>query len=84
MGEGFLRSRQEGRDDVEKKGDGWRTVSQKKVVGSMLRISREAYEEVTKAIRQYESEVNDAPLADKTKHTYLQHSNNFVRWLRGV
>ena len=34
-------------------------------------------------IDQYEKEVEQAPYTEKTKRTYIYHSRNFVRWVKG-
>ncbi|HTQ11167.1 MAG TPA: hypothetical protein VMI31_13955 [Fimbriimonadaceae bacterium] len=49
----------------------------------MQRISASAIEEVRKALREYELEVEKSGLAEKSKWTYLRHADTFVRWLAG-
>ena len=51
----------------------------------MTRISSSALEEVRKALRTYENEVNDPKtnLARHTRETYLVHAEHFVRWMAG-
>lgn len=51
-----------------------------------IRISRQALDEIERALEQYRellSELEDGGvLKDNTRKTYLLHSENFVRWLR--
>ena len=50
---------------------------------AMLKISPEAYHEVSAALKQYTNEVTGTCLRDTTKATYLLHAGNFVRWIAG-
>lgn len=47
----------------------------------MPKISRDALRQVQDALEQYEDEVDDSLLKRSTKHTYILHAQNFVRWL---
>jgi hypothetical protein len=42
-------------------------------------MSSEALKEVEAALEQYKSEVNSTNMSETTKHTYILHSENFVR-----
>jgi hypothetical protein len=47
-----------------------------------MNISHKALQEAEEALRVYEKEIQSSHLAPVTKHTYLLHSTNFVRWLK--
>ena len=47
----------------------------------MPKVDQSTLRRVQEALHQYESEVEEAPLRDSTKRTYLLHARNFVRWL---
>ena len=47
----------------------------------MPQISREALEEVRKALVEYEATLFLSPLQLNAKKTYLRHATTFVRWL---
>ncbi len=47
-----------------------------------MRMSSEALKEVEAALEQYKIGVNSTNMSEKTKHTYILHSENFVRWLK--
>ena len=38
---------------------------------------------IQRAFDQYETAVEDAPLTDLTKQTYMAHARLFVRWMEG-
>ncbi|MBX3315525.1 MAG: hypothetical protein KF902_01530 [Phycisphaeraceae bacterium] len=52
-----------------------------------IRINRSALDEVEKAFEQYQELLAtleaDGAIAPNTAKTYLQHSQSFVRWLKG-
>lgn len=48
-----------------------------------MRISLDALREVEDALRNYEREVQSSDMTNSTKSTYVMHSTNFVRWLKG-
>jgi hypothetical protein len=48
-----------------------------------MRVSKKALEEVESALREYEKEVELSNMTVSTKQTYLLHTQNFVRWLKG-
>jgi hypothetical protein len=49
-----------------------------------MRVSHQALQEVEEALRAYQNEVESSKrLAPSTKRTYLSHSAEFVRWLKG-
>ncbi len=53
----------------------------------MSRVDRELLIALDGLLHQYENAVEDARwrglLSDKTAQTYVLHSTNFVRWLKG-
>ena len=49
----------------------------------MRRVEPRVSEIVERAFRQYEDEVNEAPLKQNTKVTYISYADKFVRWMRG-
>lgn len=49
-----------------------------------MRVSGKALEEIEAALHEYEREIQSSrTMAESTKRTYLLHSTNFVRWLKG-
>lgn len=54
---------------------------------STIRITRPSLDEVERALEQYRellSELEESgTLKENTRKTYLLHSENFVRWLKG-
>ncbi len=54
---------------------------------SQIRITREALEEVQRALAVYEellaSLEQTRVIKESTRQTYMVHSDNFVRWMRG-
>ena len=48
----------------------------------MPQISRDSPAEIMNALERYVTEVNAAPLALRTKNTYILHADSFVRWLK--
>lgn len=48
-----------------------------------MRISKDALQELEGALQQYENEVRSSDRTNAITRTYLLHSRNFVRWLRG-
>ena len=54
---------------------------------SKIRISRQALIEVEQAFDQYREVLAEleesSTIMENTRKTYLVHSKNFVRWLRG-
>ena len=40
-------------------------------------------QEVVRALDEYANEIEDSPLKQNAKRTYILHSRNFVRWLLG-
>ena len=48
-----------------------------------MQVNAQVSAAVQDACRRYEQEVEASNLARNTKHTYLLHAGNFVRWLRG-
>ena len=49
-----------------------------------MHVSHKALQEVEEALRVYQNEVESSKsLAHSTKRTYLSHSAEFVRWLKG-
>jgi hypothetical protein len=48
-----------------------------------MHVSSKTLEEVEAAYREYEHEVHASKMKASTKRTYLLHSENFVRWLKG-
>lgn len=49
----------------------------------MARISAEALEEVKRAFREYEEQVESTNLSPNSKRTYTNRAECFVRWLDG-
>lgn len=47
------------------------------------RVSPSALQEIDRALRDYEAEVDASDLAESTKWTYKRHASTFVRWLHG-
>ena len=47
----------------------------------MAKISIDTLREVKAALVRYENQVNATRMSDKSKHTYINHANHFVRWL---
>jgi hypothetical protein len=54
---------------------------------STIRINRPSLDEVERALEQYRellSQLEESgTLKENTRKTYLLHSENFVRWLKG-
>ncbi len=54
---------------------------------AILRISRSAADEVERALELYRELLSEREqtgvLKESTRKTYLVHSENFVRWLKG-
>lgn len=48
-----------------------------------MRVGSKTLQEVEGALREYEQEVQASNMTPSTKHTYLLHSENFVKWLKG-
>ncbi len=48
-----------------------------------MHVSSKTLEEVEAAYREYEHEVHASKMKASTKPTYLLHSENFVRLLKG-
>ncbi|MCY4547710.1 MAG: hypothetical protein OXC28_05025 [Defluviicoccus sp.] len=48
----------------------------------IMKIRPECLGEVQHALEKYREIVERTALAPNTKHTYLLHAENFVRWLR--
>jgi len=48
-----------------------------------MRVSKKTLEEIESALREYEKEVELSNLTPSAKQTYLLHSENFVKWLKG-
>jgi len=48
-----------------------------------MQVSPACFAETEKALEIYRRTVMQSGLTDKTKRTYLSHSENFVRWLEG-
>lgn len=48
-----------------------------------MTMSSSALREVEEAFRRYEAEVEESNMTPESKKTYLLHSRNFIRWLRG-
>jgi|HubBroStandDraft_5_1064220.scaffolds.fasta_scaffold215933_2 hypothetical protein len=48
-----------------------------------MHVSTKTLQEVEEALREYERDVQASDMTPSTKHTYLLHSTNFVRWLKG-
>lgn len=53
----------------------------------MFEVDRQFLSELDGLLRQYEDAVEGARtqglVSDKTAHTYILHSTNFVRWIKG-
>lgn len=49
-----------------------------------MHVSNKALQEIEAALREYEEEVRASKMTSSTKHTYLLHSANFVKWLKGA
>jgi len=49
----------------------------------MTRITQSALKEIEDAFDEYERFVHTTPMTEAAKKTYLLHSSNFVRWLKG-
>lgn len=47
-----------------------------------MKVSAETLEEVELALDVYINEVEASLLRRATKHTYVMHAHNFVRWLK--
>jgi hypothetical protein len=47
-----------------------------------MRVSSNALQEVETALREYAQEVQASNMTPSLKHTYLLHSENFVKWLK--
>ena len=47
-----------------------------------MHVSSKALEEIEAALREYEREVESSNMTPSTKHTYMLHSENFVKWLK--
>lgn len=48
-----------------------------------MHVSDTALREVEAALSEYKSEIVSSNLTPSTKSTYMLHSENFVRWLKG-
>lgn len=48
-----------------------------------MQVSRKTLQEIEVALREYEEEIRASNMTPSTKHTYLLHSENFVKWLKG-
>lgn len=48
-----------------------------------MKVSSKTLQEIEAALREYEREVQVSNMTPFTKHTYLLHSENFVKWLKG-
>lgn len=48
-----------------------------------MRVSSKTLQEIEAAFREYEREVESTNITPSTKQTYLLHSENFVKWLKG-
>ncbi|HUA14786.1 MAG TPA: hypothetical protein VMG31_05775 [Verrucomicrobiae bacterium] len=48
-----------------------------------MHVSKKALEEIEAALGEYEKEVELSNMTVSTKQTYLLHSANFVKWLKG-
>ena len=48
-----------------------------------MHVSSKALQEIETALREYEREVQASKMTPSTKHTYLLHTENFVKWLKG-
>jgi hypothetical protein len=48
-----------------------------------MRVSKKTLDEIEAALREYEKEVELSNMTVSSKQTYLLHSENFVKWLRG-
>lgn len=46
-------------------------------------MNNEMYKELEKLLEKYTKEVENSDLKENTKKTYLLHSRNFVRWIKG-
>ena len=47
----------------------------------MPKISQDCLTQVLRAMERYEEEVNATTMTRSTKHTYILHADQFVRWL---
>jgi hypothetical protein len=47
-----------------------------------MRVTSKALQEIESAFRDYEREVESSNMTGSTKHTYLLHAENFLRWLK--
>ena len=47
----------------------------------MPKVSSISLQEIQEALERYRLEVEATRMTVKTKHTYLLHAENFVRWL---
>ena len=52
-------------------------------VGNTPSVSASTLSEVEQALEQYSNSVLDADLSDYSKDVYINHADNFVRWLKG-
>ena len=48
-----------------------------------MHVGSRTLNEVELALVQYREQVNATDMTPSTKKTYLVHSENFVRWLKG-
>ena len=48
-----------------------------------MRVSDKTLHEIEAALVEYQQEVQASSMTASTKHTYVLHAENFVRWLRG-
>lgn len=48
-----------------------------------MHVSNKALQEIEAALREYARQVEVSNMTSSTKHTYLLHSANFVKWLKG-
>ena len=48
-----------------------------------MRVSGKTLQEVEAAPREYEEVVQSSNLTPSTKRTYMPHSEDFVKWLKG-
>jgi hypothetical protein len=48
-----------------------------------MHVSSKTLDEIEAALREYERQIEASNMTPSTKHTYVLHSENFVKWLRG-
>lgn len=49
----------------------------------MVIVNAEVLAIIQKAVEQYCQVVQESELSEESKKTYIEHPNNFVRWLKG-